>query len=342
MTHTSPSFSLTSPPADLSNSRGGNDNESWFISYTDILLLLLTFFVLLFAFSKVEGVASSPSDTAESVAAVAATLPSAAASMVEVSEPLETKAGETEVALQTAAQSVQPSLAETAIADGRESETSEQTTAGVSPPATQTNGHEPLAVAAVYHQAEQGVAVLTPAPSELGDEAGKPVEAAAESIPIVATTAPHIAIDAQLARLTQGLTEDEVEVAIDQQTVTIELNNAILFLPGEANLLSEGQEFLSEIAHIMAASDYSASIEGHTDNVPINTARFPSNWELSSARATTVARFLIDQAISPNRLRAIGYADTRPKTGNDTPEQRSRNRRVSVLFHLDPLGNKNS
>ena len=87
----------------------------------------------------------------------------------------------------------------------------------------------------------------------------------------------------------------------------------------------------------MCSSDlYSIDIEGHTDDAPISTPQFPSNWELSSARASAVARFLIGRGIKPERISVIGYADTKPKVpnrnaaGNPIPENRQENRRVMV------------
>ncbi|HHW18203.1 MAG TPA: OmpA family protein, partial [Firmicutes bacterium] len=74
-------------------------------------------------------------------------------------------------------------------------------------------------------------------------------------------------------------------------------------------------------------------VEGHTDNWPISTDKFPSNWELSTARATNVVRFLIEEAgIQPERLQAAGYGEYHPIDSNDTPEGRQRNRRVDVIL----------
>jgi chemotaxis protein MotB len=91
---------------------------------------------------------------------------------------------------------------------------------------------------------------------------------------------------------------------------------------------------LSQLAVIINSSKLNMSIEGHTDSVPINNAHFPSNWELSSSRATMVTRHLIANNIAPDRVRAIGYADTRPRLENDTSEGRKHNRRVSIILHM--------
>jgi chemotaxis protein MotB len=84
---------------------------------------------------------------------------------------------------------------------------------------------------------------------------------------------------------------------------------------------------------------YLIDVEGHTDDVPIRTARFPSNWELSASRASSVVRYFIEQGIKPSRLKAAGYADTKPKLPNKDifdegiPENREKNRRVSLRLH---------
>tara|TARA_Y100000588_G_scaffold203789_1_gene217608 strand:- start:337 stop:639 length:303 start_codon:yes stop_codon:yes gene_type:complete len=99
---------------------------------------------------------------------------------------------------------------------------------------------------------------------------------------------------------------------------------------------------LLEIAYELSQSPYDlyfVDVEGHTDDAPINTPRFPSNWELSTARATGVVRFLISADVQPERLKAVGYADVRPKFpnrdlfGEPIPENRKKNRRISIRLH---------
>ena len=83
---------------------------------------------------------------------------------------------------------------------------------------------------------------------------------------------------------------------------------------------------------MLADSDFPITIEGHTDNVPIATVQFPSNWELSAVRATTVLRLFNERGVGAERLTAIGYGETRPVETNITAEGRARNRRVSILI----------
>jgi chemotaxis protein MotB len=86
------------------------------------------------------------------------------------------------------------------------------------------------------------------------------------------------------------------------------------------------------VAAVLADSDFPVAIEGHTDNVPIATLQFPSNWELSAMRATTVLRLFNDSGVGAERLTAIGYGETRPVETNTTIDGRARNRRVSILI----------
>ena len=114
--------------------------------------------------------------------------------------------------------------------------------------------------------------------------------------------------------------------------ISIEINAALLFAPGEAALGGSASEALRAVAQVLAASVFPITIEGHTDNTPINTFRFPSNWELSAVRASTVARLFIDSGVRPDRLTVAGYADQRPVADNAAETGRGRNRRVTILL----------
>lgn len=126
--------------------------------------------------------------------------------------------------------------------------------------------------------------------------------------------------------------QGKVRVVETTRGVTIEISDSILFAPGQAQLESTSSKALRMVAEVLAPTDFPVTIEGHTDNVPINTAQFPSNWELSAVRATTVLRLFADAGVVPSRLTAIGYGDTRPVESNQTAENRARNRRVSILI----------
>ncbi|MFH0933636.1 MAG: flagellar motor protein MotD [Pseudomonadota bacterium] len=124
--------------------------------------------------------------------------------------------------------------------------------------------------------------------------------------------------------------QGQMNVSQTGRGVELEINASALFDQGRADLHSEALGTLAEAAKLLAAEEFAIEVEGHTDNLPIATAQFPSNWELSSARASSVVRLFIEQGIAANRLRAVGSADNRPVLSNDTPEGRARNRRVTI------------
>jgi len=126
--------------------------------------------------------------------------------------------------------------------------------------------------------------------------------------------------------------QGKVRVLETSRGVTIEINDSILFSPGQAQLEQASMRAMRAVGEVLAPTDFPITIEGHTDNIPIRTAQFPSNWELSAVRATTVLRLFVDAGVPPDHLTAIGYGDTRPVEGNDAPEGRARNRRVSILI----------
>ena len=124
-----------------------------------------------------------------------------------------------------------------------------------------------------------------------------------------------------------------VQVESDGNDLRIRLPNDVLFASGSAELEQPGHDLIQRLAQVFAPVDRPISVEGHSDNVPIATPRFPSNWYLSSARADAVVEVLAAFGVAPPRLRAIGYADTRPVAGNDSAEGRAANRRVTILVH---------
>ncbi|MFZ4535650.1 flagellar motor protein MotD [Propionivibrio sp.] len=126
--------------------------------------------------------------------------------------------------------------------------------------------------------------------------------------------------------------QGKVRVIETNRGVTIEINDSILFSPGQALLQPPLVKAMSAIAEVLVPTDFPITIEGHTDNVPIKTPQFPSNWELSAVRATTVLRLFADSGVAPERLTAIGYADTRPVEPNLLVDGRARNRRVTILI----------
>ncbi|HSM26707.1 MAG TPA: OmpA family protein [Thioalkalivibrio sp.] len=150
-----------------------------------------------------------------------------------------------------------------------------------------------------------------------------------------------VVIPSALKPLADFLVEHErfgdMDVVFDRHQLRVELNNDILFSSGSADLSLAGTALLEELAEAFSDPGLLVAIEGHTDNVPIQTRQFPSNWELSSFRATTVARALITLGVAEHRVKVTGYADTRPRAQNDTERNRALNRRVSIVLELpDP------
>jgi chemotaxis protein MotB len=123
-----------------------------------------------------------------------------------------------------------------------------------------------------------------------------------------------------------------VRVTQNSRGVKVEINASILFPSGDARLTTESGEALRVIAQILKDDHHALVVEGHTDSVPIATAAFPSNWELSSARASSVVRLFVDNGIAESRLTATGHAANFPVGANDTQEGRLRNRRVEIMI----------
>jgi len=126
--------------------------------------------------------------------------------------------------------------------------------------------------------------------------------------------------------------QSQVKVRMDARGVTLEIASDLAFNVGSADLSGPIKQFLTKMVGTMRKATYAIAVEGHTDNVPIRSATFPSNWELSAARSSAVIRFLTAQGIDPDKFRAIGFADTAPKAPNDSPANRAKNRRVDITF----------
>ena len=128
-----------------------------------------------------------------------------------------------------------------------------------------------------------------------------------------------------------------MQVALDDRGVVVYVTSGVLFDSGSATLLPEGAHLLDGLAPVFAGVGNDLDIEGHTDDRPISSALFPSNWELSTGRSSSVLRSLISTpGIDVHRVSASGFADTRPRVPNDTPEHRATNRRVEVVVVLPP------
>jgi chemotaxis protein MotB len=133
---------------------------------------------------------------------------------------------------------------------------------------------------------------------------------------------------------------DKVQTIIERRGLVVRvLTDNLLFDSGSATLQPGADQLLDEIAQLLNLDkSHPITVEGHTDNQPISNAQFPSNWELSTTRATNVVRFLISRSVSAYRLGAVGYADLHPIASNATAAGRAQNRRVEiVLMRLNPV-----
>jgi chemotaxis protein MotB len=125
----------------------------------------------------------------------------------------------------------------------------------------------------------------------------------------------------------------KLRIRIVRNRMVVELAENILFDSGKSDLKTDGKTALQEVGSVLSTiAGREFQVSGHSDNVPIKSAKFPSNWELSSARAVVVTRFLADNGVPTDRISAAGYAETQPVATNDTPEGRAQNRRIEIVL----------
>lgn len=127
--------------------------------------------------------------------------------------------------------------------------------------------------------------------------------------------------------------EASVTIYQEERGLVISLNDTVLFVKGKAGLTPQAQQVVAKVGGMLREISNQVRIEGHTDNLPINTPDFPSNWELSTARATNVLRFLLENShLAPERLSAAGYGEYRPIAANNNEINRAKNRRVDIVI----------
>lgn len=138
-----------------------------------------------------------------------------------------------------------------------------------------------------------------------------------------------------LAYLQSHDLHDKVQVDLKENGIHLVITDSVMFQSGEAELIEPSRTILSLVARLLDEGGIEGvMVQGHTDDQPINTSRFPSNWELSTGRAASVVRFLSQETttLAPSHFAAIGQGEFHPVDTNDTPEGRARNRRVEILF----------
>jgi chemotaxis protein MotB len=130
-----------------------------------------------------------------------------------------------------------------------------------------------------------------------------------------------------------GEVKKDVSIHWNQKRLVLVLGERIVFNVGEADLLPDFQPTLKQIAEFISSQkDYNVTIAGHTDDIPINNTRFPSNWELSAIRAVNVAKFMISNGVNPHRISTEGYSAYRPLNPNTSAQNRRTNRRVEITL----------
>ncbi|HXP75713.1 MAG TPA: OmpA family protein [Stellaceae bacterium] len=175
-------------------------------------------------------------------------------------------------------------------------------------------------------------------PAEIKAEAPPPPPAPAPEPPRLVTLDTTGITPPAILEPLKSTGNAQVEQKGDRIT-TVDMSSATFFASGSATISKSGEAILQDVAARLKSDelrDYLITVEGHTDDAPISTAQFPSNWELSTARASAVVHYFLDQGISATKLRAAGYADTFPKapnrdlTGHPIPENQAQNRRVVI------------
>jgi chemotaxis protein MotB len=264
---------------------GGNDPNAWMVTFSDLLTLLLTFFVLLISMSSLD--ASAIQEAFESYSSI--------------SGPLNI--------------------------DG--------------PSSPSTGGqHDNLLVIrrsliqAVALQKVRGGSDLSNT-KLAGEDSGaaRPGEDTPDEVTPEGPTDKPAVDDDSAGRLEDP---EGLEIFVDERGLVVRMPSSITFGSGQASLTPMFREVLDMIAKTMKKNDLVVTIEGHSDDRPISTLRYPSNWELSMARAAAAARYLAENPdVSPGRLAAAGFADSRPIASNKSPLGRQKNRRVEVILNVN-------
>jgi chemotaxis protein MotB len=123
-----------------------------------------------------------------------------------------------------------------------------------------------------------------------------------------------------------------IQVTSNELWLQIELKDSIIFSSGSADTSEQARKIFDEIAAILAGYSNPVQVEGFTDNVPINSVRYPTNWELSTARASAIVKHLAAKGVAPERLSAVGYGEYQPVAPNDSEQGRAQNRRVTIMI----------
>ena len=126
--------------------------------------------------------------------------------------------------------------------------------------------------------------------------------------------------------------QNAVRINLTKRGVVVDISASTLFSTGEATVQAESLNLLHRVSEVLSKENMPVEVEGHTDDIPISTAKFPSNWELSSVRASSVVRVLIDNGVPEKNLSVVGLASNQPLLPNTNAENRAKNRRVTITI----------
>ena len=252
-----------------------DNGDRWLLTYSDLITLLMIFFVVLYSMSKVD---------AQRFAAVAESLNKALG-------------GGTPSKIELAVSQAGPSLFQTGTPS------SKTTVPG--------NGTDP-----------NNTAYTKPGANANVGQGNSDTE--------------KMSIDAIKAKLDKFAADNGIQATlvttIEERGLVVSIQETLLFESGSADITVRARDILEKISTVLAVEPNQIKVEGHTDNLPINTANFPSNWELSVIRSTNVVHILLHDGISPDRLSAAGYGEFRPISSNDTDAGRGKNRRIDLII----------
>lgn len=318
-------------PWEQDGPRTGSDQDTWLLSFIDVLTLLLTLFVLLLAYQRDDG-KEPPEPAAAGIAQAAPPSPSPATTIAPAASITTATAPDSSYGT-PAAQADRSIYSVPAPVESP----SAMPVGGKAAPALAA-GAEPRVTPSLTVPARHPLLTLSGAFAALPVpiEPPAPITAEPSAIPKTGTdpTVGDVPLQRLLADFEGSALAGRVEVNVLPGAVNLEISDNILFAPASAALTDGGRALLDDLAATLRTLPYALSVEGHTDNVPIRTARYPSNWELAAARASAVTRHLIEHGVAADRVRAIGYADTRPRADNAGPEGRARNRRVTFILRM--------
>ena len=325
----------------LADSRNDNSQQNWLLSYLDVFILIIMLVITLLAITDF----ATPSDEKQTNKKIAKKQIKSVKKKSEtksitknpqlkrVSQP--NKKQEIEAISSHKPKSVSLKIIAKKIVTSKQKKSeikiTQETTKTTQPKATPLDNtkseiKEPLAEKTVLAKQESKVV------DKLDITKSNP-----QTIkqPIQESNSPANAWQNQLKKQLGQL--ESVNVKIKEGYAEIEIQDNILYESAQASLTEEGKALLKKMTDLLKQSTGIIFIEGHTDNQPIATKQFPSNWELGSARATSVLHFLASQDLNSQRLRAVTYADTMPLSDNSTEEGRKKNRRVNLLVKIPEL-----